>query len=73
MHKTDVLHRIDELPRRVDHAGRDGVRPELERLLELREDIDDLLDLHGAVGFARRRVTQLTDAGVAGAGVVPAV
>ena len=39
-------------------------------LLELLEDIDDLLHLHRAAVGGLRRVADLADAGVAGAGVV---
>jgi hypothetical protein len=49
------------------------VAPELKRLLELLEDIDDLLDLDRAAVVGLGRVADLAYAGVAGAGVVPAV
>ena len=73
MHKADMLHRVDELPRLGDHAALHRVRPELERLFELLKDINDLLDVDRAVGLARGCVTQLTDTGVTGAGIVPPI
>jgi hypothetical protein len=71
--EADVRHGMDEGRRRSDHAGPDGVRPELPRVLELLEDSERPLDANAAVGLAGRRVAQLAQSGMAGAGVVPAV
>ena len=73
MDKADVRDRVDELPRVAHHAAGHCVAPELLRLLELLEDSNRLGDVDRPVGLARRGVAQLADAGVAGAGVVPAV
>src|SRR5690349_9744834 len=48
--------------------------PELARLLETREDLDRLRDVHGRPGNGRRRrIVEFAKAGVPSAGVVPAV
>ncbi len=73
VHKADVGDGIDKLARVVRQAFRHGIAPELLRMLELLENLDDLADIDRPVCLARRRVAQLADAGVPGAGVVPAV
>src|SRR5690606_2622879 len=50
-----------------------GAGPEEARLLELLEDLDRVGNIHRAVGGLGRGVAEFADAGVAGAGVVPAV
>jgi len=57
----------------VDHAGGHGVAPKLFGALELLENLDGIGDVDRAVGLAVGRVAEFADAGVAGAGVVPAV
>ena len=73
VHEADVLDLVDELTGIVRQAVRHGIAPELLGMFELLEDLDDLGDIDRAVRLALRRVAQLADAGVPGAGVVPAV
>lgn len=73
VHEAEVGHGVDALGGARDHAVGDGVGPELFGELELLEDLDELRDVDAAVGFAAGRVAELAEAGVTGAGVVPAV
>ena len=73
VNEAEVLHGIDELRGPVDHAGGQRVAPKLFRAFKLLEDLDGVGDVDGAVGFAVGRVAEFADAGVTGAGVVPAV
>jgi hypothetical protein len=73
VHEAQVLDGVDELLGIGDHALGDGVGPELAGFFELLEDLDGIADIDRAVGRLRGRVAQLADAGVTGAGVVPAV
>ena len=71
--KAEVLNRVDELLGLIDHALSDGVAPKLLRVFKLLKNFDRVADVDRAVRFAVGRVTELADAGVAGAGVVPTV
>ena len=73
LHEADVRHGVDEVGRGPGHAAIDSVGPELLGVLELLEARQGPADLHAAVGLAGGRVAEFTQAGVAGAGVVPAV
>ena len=73
VHKTQVRNWADKITRFVDHAFGHHVRPKLLGALELREDFYGVGNIHLAGGVLVGRVAEFTDAGVAGAGVVPAV
>ena len=73
LHEADVRHGVDEVGRGPGHAAFDSVGPELLGVFELLEDRQGPADLHAAVGLAGGRVAEFTQAGVAGAGVVPAI
>ncbi len=68
----DVRDGVDELRRVTEDAVVDGVGPELARHLELLVDGERLVDVDVAVG-GLRRVVQLAECRVSGAGVVPRV
>lgn len=68
----DVRNLVDEGGGIGEHAFVDEVRPELARDVELLIDVDRLGDVDVAVGIGRR-VVELAQRGVAGAGVVPRV
>ena len=73
VHKRNVRHAADEFLRVIDQAVARGVAPEIFRLLELLKNLDRLDHIDLAVIAAIRGVAQFADAGMAGAGVVPAV
>ena len=70
--EAQVRHRIDEGPGRAEGAFAGQVGPELLRHLELGVDVHGFLDIDAAIG-GLWRVVQLTEASVAGTGVVPRV
>ncbi len=72
VHEAQVRAALDEFLRRGDAAALDEIGPELLGDLESLVDLERLLGVDGAVGFLRR-VVELAEGGVAGAGVVPGV
>ncbi len=73
VHEAEMRHRIDEILRVRDFPLATAWLQKRRDLLELLEDPDRLAHLHRAIGLAERRVTQLTNASVPGARIVPAV
>src|SRR5450432_3865376 len=70
---TDMRPGIDELLGRARHAMRHRVAPELFRILEVLEYLDDFADIDRAIRLAPGRIAQLANAGVAGPGIIPAI
>src|SRR5262249_22202344 len=70
LHEAHVRDGVDEGFWRPDGARPDEVGPELPREVKLDVDFERLRDVDAAVA-PRRCVVQLTERGVAGAGVVP--
>ncbi|RMQ69531.1 Homocysteine S-methyltransferase protein [Pseudomonas syringae pv. tomato] len=72
LHETQVRDRIDERLCRTESAFARQKGPELLRDLELGIDVHGFLDVDGAIS-RRRRVIELAQTGMTGAGVVPRI
>ena len=71
--KAEVRHGADPVGGPGGEAVRDGVAPELAGEFEAGEDFEGFGDVDGRAGRrGRGRVVEFAEAGVAGAGVVPA-
>ena len=73
INKTQMWNRSHEILGGIDHAAAHRMTPELQRVLEFMTDPNRLADFDLTIGAVIRRVAQLAESRVSGAGVVPAV